>query len=84
MLSLSYSKKLSNPPKDKSKIPEVKIPHCKVLRNNLQQLELITRFELCLDKKKADMYSLNFLQEFAEIKYFAQKNTIQSIEYCKS
>lgn len=62
---------------------DFKINHCQYLHENLKQLEFISCFEMHLDKKNEDTYPLSFLQELANIKHFAQLNTIQSIEYCK-
>ena len=64
--------------------PELKAKHCQNLQSSLKQLEFISCFEMHLDNKKEDSYKLSFLQELARIKYHAEVNTIQSIQYCKA
>jgi len=50
---------------------------------NLKQLEFISNFEMHLDNKAVDSYSLSFLQELSNIKQSAKLNTIQSIRFYK-
>jgi hypothetical protein len=50
------------------------------LRVSLKQLEFISFFEMHLDKRNEDSYSLSFLQELAEIKHTSQLNTIELIK----
>lgn len=50
------------------------------LRVSLKQLEFISFFEMHLDKRNEDSYSLGFLQELAEIKHTSQLNTIELIK----
>lgn len=63
---------------------DLKIKHCQNLHTSLKQLEFISCFEMHLDNKKEDSYTLSFLQELARIKYSAEVNTIQSIQYYKA
>lgn len=63
---------------------DLKTKHCQNLHTSLKQLEFISCFEMHLDNKKEDSYKLSFLQELARIKYSAEVNTIQSIQYCKA
>ncbi|AUC82565.1 hypothetical protein CW733_10690 [Lacinutrix sp. Bg11-31] len=57
--------------------------NCKNLHDSLKQLEFISFFEMYLDKKNEDSYSLSFIQELENIRYYAEVNTLKSIEYCK-
>ena len=59
---------------------DLKTKHFQNLHTSLKQLEFISCFEMHLDNKKED----SFLQELARIKYSAEVNTIQSIQYCKA
>jgi hypothetical protein len=61
----------------------LKTKHYKNLHDSLKQLEFISCFEMYIDKKKADSYSLSFLQELESIRYYAELNTLKSIECCK-
>jgi hypothetical protein len=83
-LSLLSSKENSYLQKERTIVSDIRIQQNKVLQNNLKQLDFIASFEMNLDRNKVNNYSLDFLQEFEKIKYFAQKNTIQSIMNCKS
>ena len=49
----------------------------KQLRASLKQLEFISFFEMHLDQRNEDSYSLSFLQELALIKQTSQLNTIE-------
>ena len=49
----------------------------KQLRARLKQLEFISFFEMHLDQRNEDSYSLSFLQELAQIKQTSQLNTIE-------
>ncbi|MFQ3238526.1 MAG: hypothetical protein ACI9NI_000809 [Olleya marilimosa] len=57
--------------------------YSKSLYLNLKQLEFISNFEMHLDNKAVDSYSLSFLQELSKIKQSAKLNTIQSIRFYK-
>ena len=57
--------------------------YSKSLYLNLKQLEFISNFEMHLDNKDVDSYSLSFLQELSKIKQSAKLNTIQSIRFYK-
>tara|TARA_B100001059_G_C17834333_1_gene586876 strand:- start:782 stop:1090 length:309 start_codon:yes stop_codon:yes gene_type:complete len=57
--------------------------YSKSLYLNLKQLEFISNFEMHLDNKDVDSYSLSFLQELSKIKKSAKLNTIQSIRFYK-
>ncbi|MEQ3665915.1 MAG: hypothetical protein ABNH24_14925 [Olleya sp.] len=57
--------------------------YSKSLYLNLKQLEFISNFEMHLDNKDVDSYSLSFLQELSIIKQSAKLNTIQSIRFYK-
>ena len=63
---------------------DLKTKHCQNLHTSLKQLEFISCFEMHLDNKKEDSYTLSFLQELARIKYSAEVNAIQSIQYYKA
>jgi len=50
----------------------------------LKQLEFISQFEMYLNTRKSDDYSLQFLQKIDSIKRKAQINTLNSIKHCKT
>ena len=53
----------------------------KQLRASLKQLEFISFFEMHLNKRNEDSYSLSFLQELAQIKHTSQINTIELLRH---
>lgn len=55
----------------------------KQLQASLKQLEFISYFEMHIDKRKEDSYSLSFLQELEQIKHDSQMNIIELINYQK-
>ncbi|WP_299338997.1 hypothetical protein [uncultured Psychroserpens sp.] len=71
-----YKAKLNEPQDETMKIT-------KQLQASLKQLEFISYFEMHIDKRKEDSYSLSFLQELERIKYDSQMNTLELINYQK-
>tara|TARA_R110002049_G_scaffold260127_1_gene435970 strand:- start:1085 stop:1417 length:333 start_codon:yes stop_codon:yes gene_type:complete len=47
-----------------------------LLQQNLRQLEFINEFEMYLDEKSLKNFSIEFLQEFEQIKIEAQLSTL--------
>ena len=75
VVGLSYSNKSNGPQKENSNVYDIEIKPCIILDNNLKLLELVNRFELCIDMNKLDKYSLNFLQELEKNKiYYSEKD----------
>ncbi|WP_055447642.1 hypothetical protein [Lacinutrix mariniflava] len=63
---------------------EKKEEHCKYLHDNLKQLEFISCFEMYLDGRKENSYSLSFLQELNAVKDRAELNTLEAIAFFKT
>ncbi|WP_282030447.1 hypothetical protein [Winogradskyella eximia] len=49
-----------------------------LLQKNLRQLEFINEFEMYLDEKSLNNFSIEFLQEFEQIKIEAQLSTLKA------
>ncbi|APX99619.1 hypothetical protein [Lacinutrix venerupis] len=80
---LKTDKNSSNKKTTTVQLFSTKKQHLNNLHNNLKQLEFISFFEMHLDKKNEDKYSLSFLQELEKIRHYAKINTLKSIQYCK-
>jgi len=81
-----FSDKISDGKSSKT-ILDLKKDDCmnmtKQLQASLKQLEFISYFEMHIDKRKEDSYSLGFLQELERIKHDSQTNIIELIKYQK-
>lgn len=88
-LSLS-SNVLENTNKSHSKLTLVETDHSQkvtnsisnnkkmLLQKNLRQLEFINEFEMYLEEKTLNNFSIEFLQEFEQIKIEAQLSTLKA------